>query len=45
MSTSNADNVRDREVKEERDREEGRENGTNGDDRKGEFELPNRQKN
>jgi len=36
---------RDREVKEDREREEGRENGTNGEDRKGEFVLPSRTKN
>jgi hypothetical protein len=29
----------------DRDREEVRENGTNGEDRKGEFELPSRTKN
>ncbi|KAL5321795.1 hypothetical protein ACEPPN_009758 [Leptodophora sp. 'Broadleaf-Isolate-01'] len=39
------DKPRDREVKDERERDEGRENGTNGDDRKGEFELPSRHKN
>jgi hypothetical protein len=33
----------DREVKDER--EDGRENGTNGEDRKGEFEIPTRMKN
>lgn len=30
----------DRDVKEDRDHDEGRENGTNGEDRKGEFVLP-----
>lgn len=39
------DKTRDREVKDDREREEGRENGTNGDDRKGEFDLPTRHKN
>ncbi|KAG4438694.1 hypothetical protein IFR05_005821 [Cadophora sp. M221] len=34
------DNPRDREVKDEREREEGRENGTNGDDRKVTLESP-----
>ena len=37
--------IRDRDVKDERDRDEVRENGTNGEDRKGEFELPSRVKN
>jgi hypothetical protein len=37
--------LRDRDVKDERDRDETRENGTNGEDRKGEFELPSRTKN
>jgi hypothetical protein len=38
---------RDRDIKDERDRdrEEVRENGTNGEDRKGEFILPSRTKN
>jgi hypothetical protein len=38
---------RDRDIKDDRDRdrEEIRENGTNGEDRKGEFELPSRTKN
>lgn len=35
---------RDREVKEERDRDEPRENGTNGEDRKGDLTLPTRTK-
>jgi hypothetical protein len=37
--------LRDRDVKDERDRDETRENGTNGEDRKGEFEPPARNKN
>jgi hypothetical protein len=37
--------LRDRDVKDERDRDETRENGTNGEDRKGELEPPSRNKN